>query len=270
MLLLALGAISSPGLAQSVPASPTNTEATRAVRNATGNGSGYRALDPGFEDVGPLGQSLQLQRIDIRQDQNFARVYGVNDGTGRYVRRDGAINAVFPQSDYATFNQRSGAVTVPLVPAGTIFYIGDPATVDAAQNPRIEPTGADAGQNVSGHPLAQRSGAARLTRLSNRVASRDELVRRQKPDFPSASDLAHFQHAPPFPTDREGVPALRIRPRRVDVMTNPEYRRERLREMTRRTVLELIEKGRTIDPSDRKEPSDPGAVSEDLSEALER
>ncbi|MDY7110162.1 MAG: hypothetical protein SYC29_16145, partial [Planctomycetota bacterium] len=60
-------------------------------------------------------------QVDFRGPAGFEDIYrvpGYEDDL--YMRVDGAIYAVFPQSVYA--NSQSGPV--PLIPHGTIFYIG--------------------------------------------------------------------------------------------------------------------------------------------------
>lgn len=97
------------------------------------SGPELRRVDPGIGDVDPQQISLRSFEIDLRQPLGFDLVYegmrhdpfaGPFDRGERYLTRSsGAINAVFPRSSYVP--TQSGYV--PEIPAGTIFYIGDPA-----------------------------------------------------------------------------------------------------------------------------------------------
>jgi hypothetical protein len=77
-------------------------------------------IDEGIEDTGTLRTSARIEMHDLRQPIGFERVYQLRDGTERYVRMHGAINAVFSRSTYT----QGG--TVPTVPPGTVFFIGAP------------------------------------------------------------------------------------------------------------------------------------------------
>ena len=237
--------------AQSTPSTPG--------QQSTGNGIGIRSIDAGIEDVGPLGQSLQLQPIDMRESTNFSRVYGLNDGSGRFVRRDGAINAVFNRSDYTAVRTRGGAVVVPLVPAGTIFYIGDPVSTGTLASAPSATVGLS--DSLSDGPLGVPQGATSLSRLSNRIVwspGADEANTRFAPlaatDATPGQDTAAMTPAPtptpasaPASAPTSATTVLR-RPIPSDLMVNEPYRRTRLKELTRRVVLGLIEDGRTIVP----------------------
>ncbi len=93
-------------LTLAAPAWAQDTEADR-----------FREVEAGFEDVGPGAVSTLVWPVDMRAPTNFERVYEVVGSGGLYARRAGAVTAVFDRSLYA------GAGT-PLIPAGTIFYLG--------------------------------------------------------------------------------------------------------------------------------------------------
>lgn len=83
-----------------------------------------RPVDPGYEDTGILGESFRLPMADLRQPDGWDRVYRMEGRDGAiFARRNGGVTAVFPQSDY--INTRDGSI--PTVPAGTIYVIGEPA-----------------------------------------------------------------------------------------------------------------------------------------------
>lgn len=85
-------------------------------------------IQPGVADVEPNARSLLVQPVDLRSSVGFDILYqgtwsdpilGTRDV---FARRQGALTAVFPRSSYV----RTEAGIVPEIPAGTIFYIGDP------------------------------------------------------------------------------------------------------------------------------------------------
>lgn len=81
----------------------------------------HKVLEPGVEDVGALSASLRVARADLREAADFERVYRIEGG--KMMRRDGALTAVFNESEYVP--SRTGMV--PVVPAGTMWVIGDPS-----------------------------------------------------------------------------------------------------------------------------------------------
>lgn len=76
-----------------------------------------RPLDEGIEDVGPTGTSLRWFSSPLRVPTAFEDVY--RDPDGRLVRRDGALEAVFPRSSYQT--DRDGVFAA--IPAGVEYRI---------------------------------------------------------------------------------------------------------------------------------------------------
>lgn len=76
-----------------------------------------RPLDAGIEDVGPTLTSLRWNPSDLRAPIAFEDVY--RDASGQLVRRDGALEAVFPRSSYVA--DRDGVF--PTVPAGVVYRI---------------------------------------------------------------------------------------------------------------------------------------------------
>lgn len=97
--------------------------------------SRFTKIEQTVGDVDPLGVSLRHLSTDLRVPSDFRDVYriegsaaaaqrwGVSNPTGAdlFARRDGAITAVFPESVYVS--TRNGIL--PLIPPGTIFFIGD-------------------------------------------------------------------------------------------------------------------------------------------------
>lgn len=87
-----------------------------------------RQLDPGLEDVGPLSTSLRVLDWGLPGGDEFDRVYQVPGRPELLMRVSGGLHAVFPRSTYAG----TDLGPVPTVPAGTIFYIGDPVDEEGA------------------------------------------------------------------------------------------------------------------------------------------
>lgn len=83
--------------------------------------AGLQAVDQGIADVGPLNSSLRVQRADLRIASGFDRVYQAPGQPDMLMRVNGALRAVFSESEYVRTEQ--GAM--PLVPAGTTWIIGD-------------------------------------------------------------------------------------------------------------------------------------------------
>jgi len=219
-------------------ASVSHAQNAPNTRSQTGNGLGLQSLDQGTDDIGPLGQSFLLQPIELRTETLFDNIFRIDDGTGRLVRRAGALNAVFSQSDYVQITPRRGSpYTIPVVPAGTVYYIGDPIEVDLAQNPDITPTGHTTEQLMS-VPLRKNMVAPRSQRLLGRSLALGEQFVLLAPDSPSPAELASIEHAPPTPIEAEH------RVGRDDVMTNEKYRKSRINELTRRTVLSILDEDR--------------------------
>ncbi len=79
-------------------------------------------VDQGVGDISPLNTSLLQVPADLRADNNFQGVYQAPGRPGEFMRTAGAINAVFPRSDYIA----TGGGLMPIVPASTVFYIGQP------------------------------------------------------------------------------------------------------------------------------------------------
>ncbi len=81
-----------------------------------------RPLDQTVEDTSPLSRSLRQIERGLREPSAFDQVYRVPNRDDLLMRIEGGIYAVFPQSMYT--HGKNG--TVPLIPAGTVFYIGYP------------------------------------------------------------------------------------------------------------------------------------------------
>ncbi|MEZ6242313.1 MAG: hypothetical protein R3B57_04650 [Phycisphaerales bacterium] len=89
--------------------------------------TGPERVDAGTSDVGPLSESLRMLPVDLRVSDDFENVYRVTDANGdeRFIRRQGALVAVFPRSEYIP----TGFGPMAAIPAGTWFRIGEPLDV---------------------------------------------------------------------------------------------------------------------------------------------
>ncbi len=74
-------------------------------------------LDPGLEDVGPIGTSLRQTTRNLHAPYAFSEVY--RTANGLLMRRDGALEAIFPRSSYIATPDG----VVPAIPPGTVFRI---------------------------------------------------------------------------------------------------------------------------------------------------
>lgn len=113
-MLFVIAAVSAPAIAGAPAVLPPANVAEP---------SGLEPLDQGFEDTGALNASLRVERSDLRIASGFDRVYRARGNNGHLMRVDGALHAVFPESEYAPTEEGSR----PVVPAGTTWVIGDPA-----------------------------------------------------------------------------------------------------------------------------------------------
>jgi hypothetical protein len=96
---------------------------------------GLTPVDEQFDDVSPLSNSLRVQPLDLRQPIQFDRVYRIDPnlrlfgGGQKFARIDNGIIAVFDRSEYTPAKR---GVLRAEIPAGTVFYLGDPTAVLAA------------------------------------------------------------------------------------------------------------------------------------------
>ncbi len=84
-------------------------------------------IEQTVEDVSRLSTSFRYIEPGLVQPAGFEQVFRYSGRTDLFVRVDGAIHAVFPQSIYEPVKRG----VRPTVPPGTVFYIGDPQLQDA-------------------------------------------------------------------------------------------------------------------------------------------
>jgi hypothetical protein len=96
-------------------------------------------LDPieqSIEDVSVLSMSLREIEPGLRQPNDFARVFRVPGRDGLFMRQQGGLYAVFPESVYKA--DKKGKLRA-VVPSDTMFYIGRPTLLDAEPTPDDAP-----------------------------------------------------------------------------------------------------------------------------------
>lgn len=96
---------------------------------------GLRTVEEGIDDTSPLARSTRLPPRDLRKPIDFERVYELTspDGKVSYVRIDGGLAAVFPQSVY---NSRGDAP----YPPGLVFHIGTADLLASARASEVRPS----------------------------------------------------------------------------------------------------------------------------------
>lgn len=155
-------------------------------------------VEAGVADVGPLDAGMRAMQVDLRQPFGFDSVYRIHGRDDVFVRGQGGLYAVFPQSVYA--NTRNGSI--PLIPHGTTFYIGEPA-LDA-----LAPEGPPAPERMA------TAGPQRIDPNAQPVSRRKETPVRLAP--------------PPPPAPRRATPAR--------IVDDASYRRARLTALMQRAA----------------------------------
>ncbi|MHC4218813.1 MAG: hypothetical protein ACYSU7_10210 [Planctomycetota bacterium] len=166
-------------------------------------------VDQAIEDVSVLSTSLRKIEPGLGQPNDFARVFRVNGRQDLYMRQQGGLYAVFPESEYGP--DKEGRLQ-SLIPDGTVFYIGRPALLDP------EPMSADpAPEGLIQGRIDLRVKGTELFSLQ------DHRWGRQHPSKINPSPLPPV--GPPIPT------AL-LPP----IVSDEAYREERLRSLMRRAA----------------------------------
>jgi len=88
----------------------------------TAQQSSLTPVEQAVADISPLSVSLRQLEPDFSAPQQFDRVYTSPDFPGMYLRINGALTAVFPQSEYIITNDGIS----PILPRNTEFFIGLP------------------------------------------------------------------------------------------------------------------------------------------------
>jgi hypothetical protein len=99
---------------------------------AAGQQSALEPVDQTIEDISVLAESLREIETGLGHPSSFSRVYRARGAQDRFMRVQGGLYAVFPESVYGVDH---GGHLQPLVPNDTIFYIGPPALLKAPPPP---------------------------------------------------------------------------------------------------------------------------------------
>ncbi len=192
-----------------------------AAPSASGQTASLDIVDERIEDVSPLAVSLRESRPSLRQPADFGRVYRFQDDSNRLARAQGALYAVFPRSVYAS--DKDGNV-FPVVPPGTVFFIGPPPGFTATTARRDVPRRDDADSG----------------RIDGRIESR----------------VAPGVMLAPVPRHRQTEP-LRGRRWAGGIVGDPDYRARRLRSL----MQDAVNARRSLTPREDRRPrrrSNPG------------
>jgi len=162
-----------------------------------------RPLDEAIEDVHALSTSLRLVEQGLDRGNGFDRVYRVPGETGRLMRVQGGLFAVFPESVYK--RDKKGKV-FPQIPGGTIFYLGH------LPEPDNEMTPPPSRGRIVTRIDALRAGPVPATRVTSaRPTGTGHVLRR-------------------VPSTYEAAP----------IVADPVYRAERIRSLMRRAAGNAI------------------------------
>jgi hypothetical protein len=209
--------------------------------------SRFTKVEQTIADVDPLRTSIRSLQTDLRHPTDFRDVFqirgsaheaghwGVANPTGGdlFARVHGAVTAVFPQSIYVAAEK--GGV-IPLVPPGTVFFIGDLPWERFGAGPMLLPSPDRVDSRVDMRAGAP-SAPLQATEIENPV-----------PTIPTIGD-GSSRGADESKADRPAAPP----PHSASIMTD-----ERLR---RRTVRDLIMKA--AQPAPKAEAA-PAAAPKDV------
>ena len=195
-----------------------------------GQSDDLRPLDQRVEDTSPLSRSLRTIERGLRAPTGVNQVYRFPGQEDLYMRIIGGIHAVFPQSAYSS--GRNGPV--PLIPAGTIFYIG---------LPDLGPTGQ---ADPSAPQDDGRVGEDRYGRLNLRVYPERTGQAEQRRISRSAVTV-------PFPSLDKRRPeqssAVPNQSNASTIVTDARYRENRIRELMQSAANAVRVRTQSTDPS---------------------
>jgi len=99
---------------------------------------GLEPIDQTIADVSVLSMSLRKIEPGLRQPNDFSRVFRIPGKHDMFMRQQGGLYAVFPESVYGV--DKKGNVQA-VIPNDTMFYIGRPPMLDAEPTPDDPPAG---------------------------------------------------------------------------------------------------------------------------------
>jgi len=85
-------------------------------------------VDQAIEDISVLSTSLRRVEPGLQQPNDFSRVYRLRGSRDRFMRVQGGLYAVFPESVYGA--TKEGQLRA-LIPHDTMFHIGPPPLLSA-------------------------------------------------------------------------------------------------------------------------------------------
>lgn len=183
-------------------------------------GQEYVPVEPAVGDTSILSTSLRVMEPGLQAPSGFSQVYRVPGG--QLMRGDGALFAVFPESNYVQFR----GMDIPVIPAGTVFYIGG-----LPENPLESQFG------VPLDSIDQPTLDAYFGRVSYKIDPADGSVSFESPRRNVGSRM--FVLAPP--RARHARPTLRRRDDGSDaegpaIVTDSDYRARRMRDLLQTAV----------------------------------
>lgn len=184
------------------------------VQAASGQ-QALKAVEENVGDLGPLSRSLRELGADLRQPTNFDRVYRTPGKDDRFMRINGGLYAVFERSLYAP--SKSGLV--PLIPGGTVFYIGRPSFL----------------RDVEQHTSEEKSGLLDKRSYSNRMDTRNDVGQR------SAETVSGAVSGPLLHRSAGRGVGAETRDQKVaaTIINDPDYRAARIRQLMKKTVKRM-------------------------------
>ena len=172
-----------------------------------------KPLDQTVEDTSPLSISLRQIERGLREPSAFDQVYRVPNRDDLLMRIEGGIYAIFPQSVYT----RGKNGTLPLIPAGTVFYIGYP---DLERLGHVDASTRQADDGVGDDPYADSPHLRRDPRRARQTGVRRIKLGTSTIPFPGLG-----RQRP------ERVPETARRSVAPTIVTDADYRADRVRDL---------------------------------------
>lgn len=156
---VAAAALAAAAVAQD--AAPSGEPTLRRPLPAARDSSAPTQVDAAVADRNSLSTSLRAMPVDL-SPHGFERVYAVPGRDDLLMRSNGALYAVFSQSNYAR-DPRRGNLRV-VIPPSTVFYIGRPnfAVIRSTGVRDVSLVRDDSAPSAGGTPLASVHGVRRL------------------------------------------------------------------------------------------------------------
>lgn len=141
-------------------------------------------LEAGIADRGPSSISLRRLNLEFRQDSAFEHVYAVPGRPDLFMRRRGAITAVFPESRYLG----SAGGDVAVIPPGAVFHIGLPTHAELPL-PVYSPLPQSSLADLAQPPVLSRPLSAPIDARVARPVAQPTIAPRPKPEALAPSDF---------------------------------------------------------------------------------